>query len=177
MANAIQLSQQAAAKDPLDGETDITLGQSYYYAGRLEEAKNAYRKALDLIPARPGLHSDLGVVLLAKGEREEALQTIASEEDTDERDTALAGAYHIVGRITEARSTLVDLEATRAETDAYAIAKNYALRGDRDQTFRWLNRAYQQHEYLMEVKVDPWFSSVRSDPRYKALLRKLKLPE
>jgi adenylate cyclase len=177
MANAIQLSQQAAAKDPLDGETEITLGKSYYYAGRLEEAKNAYRKALDLIPARPGLQSDLGVVLLAKGEHEEALQAIAREEDTDEREIALAGAYHIVGRITEARSTLAHLEATRAGTDAYAIARIYALSGDRDQTFRWLDRAYQQHEYLMEAKADPWFNGIRDDPRYKILLRKLKLPE
>jgi len=43
--------------------------------------------------------------------------------------------------------------------------------------FRWLDRGYQQHEYLMEVKVDPWFNSIRGDPRYKALLQKLKLPE
>jgi adenylate cyclase len=177
MANAIQLTQQAAAKDPLDGETDIMLGQSYYYAGRLEEAQIAYRKALDLIPARPGLGSDLGVVLLAKGEREEALQAIVRDEDSDERDAALAGAYYIVGRISEARSTLANLEATRAETNAYAIAKNYALRGNRDKSFRWLDRGYQQHEYLMEVNADPWFNSIRNDPRYKMLLRRLKLPE
>jgi TolB-like protein/Tfp pilus assembly protein PilF len=177
LANAIQLSQQAAAKDPLDGETEITLGQSYYYAGRLEEAKNAYRKALDLIPSRPGLHAYLGVVLLAQGEREEALQEIGREEDPDERDTALAGAYHLVGRIAEARTALAQLEATRAETDAYVIAKNFALRGDREQTFRWLDRGYLQHEYQMEVKVDPWFNSIRGDPRYEALLRKLKLPD
>jgi adenylate cyclase len=176
-ANAIRLTQQAAAKDPLDGETDITLGQSYYYAGRLEEAKNAYRKVLDLIPARPGLHSYLGLVLLAKGAREEALREIARDEDVGERDAALAGAYHVLGRINEARAALTHLEATRAETDAYEIAKNYALRGDRDQTFRWLDRGYQQHEYLMEVKVDPWFNGIRDDPRYKMLLRKLKLPE
>ena len=175
--NAIRLSQQAATKDPLDGETQMMLGQSFYYAGRLAEAEAAYRKALDLIPARPGLHADLGVVLLAKGEREETLQEIGREQDAAERDTALAGAYHILGRITEARAALTRLEAARAGSAAYSIARNYALRGDRDQTFRWLDRGDQQHEYLMEVKVDPWFNSVRGDPRYKALLGKLKLPE
>ena len=175
--SAIHLSQQAAAKDPLDGETQIGLGQSLYYAGRLAEAQTAYRKALDLIPTRSGLHADLGVVLLATGEREQTLQEISREQDTGIRETALAGAYYALGRITESRSALTRLEATRAESDAYAIARNYALRGDRDQTFRWLDRAYQQHEYLMEVKVDPWFNSVRGDPRFKALLHKLKLPE
>jgi len=174
---AIQLSQQAAAKDPLDGETQLMLGQCFYYAGRLAEAEAAYRKALDLIPARPGLHAYLGVVLLAAGNGLGALQEISREQDADERDSALGGAYQILGRITEARAVLTRLEATRLESDAYSIAKNYALRGDRDRTFHWLDRGYQQHEYLMEVKADPWFNSVRGDPRYGPLLHKLKLPE
>jgi adenylate cyclase len=177
LKNAIQLSQQAAAKDPLDGETNIILGQAYYYVGRPKEATIAYRKALDLIPARPGLRSDLGLALLAQGERDEGLQEIAGEADVSQRDTALAGAYYILGRLAEARSALMQLEAARAESDAYSIAINYALRGDRDQAFLWLDRASRQHEDLMDLKINPWFGSLRGDPRYQTLLRELNLPQ
>ena len=92
-------------------------------------------------------------------------------------DATLASAYHILGRIAEARSALAQLEAERGNSDAYSIAQSYALRGDRERTFLWLDRAYKQHEYFMHLKPDPWFSSVRSDPRYKVLLHKMNLPE
>jgi TolB-like protein/cytochrome c-type biogenesis protein CcmH/NrfG len=177
LANAVQLLRQAVAKDPLDGETYILLGETYYYAGRFVEAEESYRKALDLIPARAGLHSALGLVLLAKGEHEQALQEIARETDARERDTSLAFGYQFLGRAAEARSALAQLEVERGKSDAYSIAQAYAFRGDRERTFLWLDRAYQQHEYFMHIKVDPWFSSVRGDPRYKALLRRMNLPD
>jgi TolB-like protein/tetratricopeptide (TPR) repeat protein len=177
LANAEEFAQQASAKDPLDGETYMMLGQAYYCEGRFSEAEDSYRKALDLIPARPALHSTLGLVLLARGKHEEALQEITRETDLGEQDTALAGTYQILGRTADARSALAQLEAERGNSDAYSIAQIYALRGDRERTFLWLDRAYQQHEYFMQMKVDPWFSSVRGDPRYKALLRKNNLPE
>jgi TolB-like protein/cytochrome c-type biogenesis protein CcmH/NrfG len=103
LAKAEELLRQAVAKDPLDGETYILLGETYYYAGRFVEAENSYRKALDLIPARPSLHSSLGLVLLAKGEHEEALREINRDTDVGERRLAsrrsrsrLAGAYSIL---------------------------------------------------------------------------------
>jgi adenylate cyclase len=177
LANPVQLLQQAALKDPLDGEIYILLGETFYCAGRFVEAEDSYRKALDLVPARAGLHSSIGLVLLAKGEHEKALQQITREIDVTERDTSLAFAYQILGRFPESQSALAQLEAERGKSDAYSIAQNYALRGDRKGTFLWLDRAYQQHEYFMHIKVDPWLQSIRDDPRYKALLRKLKLPE
>jgi TolB-like protein/Flp pilus assembly protein TadD len=177
LANAMQFLRQAAHKDPLDGEIYLSLGDTYNYAGRFVEAEKSYRKALDLIPARAGLHSALGFALLAKGEHEEGLQEITREIEAGERDTSLAIAYQILGRMSEARSALARLEATRGQVDAFAIAQIYGLRGDREGTFLWLDRAYQQHEYFMHIKVDPWFDSVRGDPRYKALLRKMNLPE
>jgi TolB-like protein/Flp pilus assembly protein TadD len=177
LANAEELLRQAVATDPLDGETYILLGQTYYYAGRFVEAEDSYRKALDLIPARPSLHSSLGLVLLAKGEHEEAIQEINRDTDVGARDATLASAYQLLGRIAEARSALALLEAERGNSDAYSIAQCYALRGDRERTFLWLDRAYEQHEYFMHLKSDPWLSSVRGDPRYQALLRKMNLPE
>jgi hypothetical protein len=47
-----------------------------------------------------------------------------------------------------------------------------------DQAFAWLDRAHRQREpYSFNIKTDPWLQNLKSDPRYKVLLRKLKLPE
>jgi TolB-like protein/cytochrome c-type biogenesis protein CcmH/NrfG len=177
LASAMQFLRRAVLKDPLDGEIYSLLGQTYYYAGRFVEAEDSYRKALDLIPARAGLRSSLGFALLAKGEHEEGLQEIRREIGAGERDTSLALAYQILGRMAEARSALTQLEAARGQSDAFSIAQIYALRGDRERTFQCLDRAYQQHEYFMHIKADPWFDNARGDPRYKALLKKMSLPE
>jgi hypothetical protein len=54
----------------------------------------------------------------------------------------------------------------------------HAVRGERDQSFVWLERAYDQHDMgLTNIKVSPLMQSLRDDLRYKAFLRKMKLPE
>ena len=61
---------------------------------------------------------------------------------------------------------------------ASAIAQVYAFRGERDKALEWLNRAYAQHdEQLCITKGDPMLQALNSDPRYKAFLRKMNLPE
>jgi len=51
-------------------------------------------------------------------------------------------------------------------------------RGEVDQAFAWLDRAYSQKDAaLYEIKYDPFFKNLKFDPRYKAFLRKMNLPE
>jgi hypothetical protein len=65
-----------------------------------------------------------------------------------------------------------------ASSGAYEIAQNYAFRGQVDQAFDWLDRAYRQHDNsLWMTKWDPLLKNLRGDPRYKVFLRKIKLPE
>ena len=65
-----------------------------------------------------------------------------------------------------------------ADSAAFQIAEVYAWWGNTDKAFGWLDRAYLQHDGgLTAVKVDPLLRSLRPDPRYKALLRKMNLPE
>jgi hypothetical protein len=57
-------------------------------------------------------------------------------------------------------------------------AQMYAVRGDADQAFEWADRAYEQRDAgLTWIKIDPDFRRLRGDARFKALLRKLKLPD
>jgi serine/threonine-protein kinase len=58
------------------------------------------------------------------------------------------------------------------------IARVYAWRGEKDQAFEWAERAYQQRDTgLAWLKIDSGFRTLREDPRFRALLRKMNLPE
>jgi serine/threonine protein kinase/tetratricopeptide (TPR) repeat protein len=63
-------------------------------------------------------------------------------------------------------------------SSAYNIAALYADLGDKDQAFRWLNTAYQERDWLLlGLKTDFAFDSIRSDPRFAELVRKVGLPQ
>lgn len=62
-------------------------------------------------------------------------------------------------------------------SSAYGIAELYADLGDKDQAFRWLNTAYQERDWLLgRLKTDFLVDSLRSDPRFGELVRKVGLP-
>jgi hypothetical protein len=71
---------------------------------------------------------------------------------------------------------LIQKQSANIETPV-SIAAMYARNGDRDHAFAWLDKAFDRRaSHLMEVNVDPAFDSLRSDPRYDALLRRIGLP-
>ena len=85
-------------------------------------------------------------------------------------------ALHTLGDATAADRELKELIAAESREAAYQIAEVYAWRGDTDQAFEWLDRAYAQRDGGLELIVtDPALESLRGDPRYTAMLRKLGL--
>jgi serine/threonine-protein kinase len=72
---------------------------------------------------------------------------------------------------------LTDYIARYGAFASYQIAQMYAYRSEKDSAFAWLDRAYGQRDQgLNDTKVDPMLANLRGDPRYAALLIKLKLP-
>ena len=75
----------------------------------------------------------------------------------------------------------IETRLAQRKTDyfsAYDIASLYADLGDKDQAFRWLNTAYQEHSPEMEgLKTDFLLDPIRSDPRFAELVRKVGLPQ
>ena len=60
---------------------------------------------------------------------------------------------------------------------AYQIAQVHAYRGESDKSFEWLERAYKQRDTgLPTLNTDPLFNTLRHDPRYTELLKKMRLP-
>ena len=81
-------------------------------------------------------------------------------------------------RRSESGDALHRLETHFADSQTYFIAAVRAYRRDIDGAFHWLDRAYTQRDPgMIGLNVDPLLRSLHSDPRFKALLRKMNLTE
>ncbi len=81
------------------------------------------------------------------------------------------------GRKAEADEALKAQIARWADRGAFFVAMTYAYRGDHDLALQWLERAYQQKDTGLTIVGEPLFKNLADDPRYKAFLRKMNLPE
>jgi tetratricopeptide (TPR) repeat protein len=168
----------ALARDPLNTYVIFNLGFTYYVAGRLAESEVIYRKLLELDPDFPWTHAYLGKTLLAQGKPEAALAMVQQDLDEASRLLYLPIVLQAAGRKAEADEALKAQIAQWADTGAFFVAQTYAYRGDHDRALEWLDRAYSQKDaYLVEITGEPMFKNLANDPRYKAFLRKMKLPE
>ncbi len=174
---AIELYKQAIARDPLRANFHLALGYELYFVGRYEEARAALRKAQELNPQLSSLHLTRGKILFSEGRQQEALAEMERETGEWEKLSGEALAYHALGRREESDKALKKLIASHQNDSAYQIAEAYAYRGETDKAFAWLERAYRQRDPgTPELKTGPLMRSLRQDPRYAELLKKMRLP-
>ena len=174
----LRIAAHEVARDPLDSSNYYLLAQLQYAAGHLEESAAAFRKLLELNPGYVGAHADYAATLLAMGKPAEALAVAKSETDELSRLGALPCIYWRMGRHAESDAAMKRLEDRYGNNAAASAALNHACRAEADLAFEWLERAYRQRDgNLVNIKLNPWLRPFHEDPRYKALLRKLKLPE
>jgi hypothetical protein len=116
--------------------------------------------------------------LLAQGEPQAALSEMQQEKIDGVRSAGLAMAFHALRRKVDSDAALHGAERDSAQDTAYWIACAHAFRGDANAAFQWLDRAYTQRDIFLEYIKGEWaLKSLESDPRYKAFLRKMNLPE
>lgn len=168
----------ALARDPLATIAIWSLGTAQYGAGRFAKADATYRRLLDVAPGFLSGHAYLGKTLLAEGDPQAALAMVQQEKSEKTRQMFLPIVLQAAGRKTEADEALKTLIAKFANDAAYYVSMSYAYRGERDLAFQWLERAFEQKDqYFREMVGEPLFKNLANDPRYKAFLRKMHLPE
>jgi hypothetical protein len=87
-----------------------------------------------------------------------------------------AFALIAMGKQQEADATIAEYENKYATLDPNSVAAMYAVRDETDKAFDWLDRAYDARDAdLIELKVQPHFNSLRTDPRYQAFLTKMNM--
>ena len=179
---ALREMQQAQALDPLSLPKITSLGEILYVARRYDEAIAAYRKALEMDPNSGFTHWAIGRAYLEKGMYPEAIasfqKAIPLSGDSPDEPAELGRAYARSGRKAEARKIADDLieQSQRRYIAPCVIASLLAALGEKDQAFVWLDKAYEVHDFiLVMLKVEPMFDSLRSDPRFTVLLKRVGL--
>ena len=175
--DAINLDRRAIEFDPVSTSARFNLGFHYYYAGRLREAVASFNKELELNPHVPQVRTTLGLVYLFKDNPDSALTLINNETDSFWRTYGLALVNYNLGKKIESDDDLAKIIKEDQFDSAFQIAEIYGYRGETDNAFEWLERAYKQRDSgLAEMKGDPLLTSIEKDPRYLIFLKKMKLP-
>jgi serine/threonine protein kinase/Tfp pilus assembly protein PilF len=175
---AIAREQAALALDPLSAEINMRLAFFFVADQQLAQARPLYDKALAIAPTSIRARYNLGELELLENRPQQALADFRQTVLPDFRSTGEAKAQYALGHYEEAQRVLDSMTANRAARDSWGIAQTYAFRGEADQAFAWAERAYAVRDAGMTwIKIDPAFRNLRGAARYKALLRKMQLPE
>ena len=168
--------------DPLSLNISTWRGFVLQCARRYDEAIEQLRRVLADDPDHLFAHWNLGQTYVARGQFDEAIAIYEKAAVLSGREPGVLGflgmSYGFAGRKDEADRVLqelLELDRRRYVTPA-AVANVYIGLGNKDQAFVWLEKAYQERSnYLAYLKVFPLVDSLRSDPRFDDLLRRIGL--
>ena len=168
--------------DPFSPTTILNAGWVLYYAREYDRAIEQCRKALNLDARSLSARDCLGSAHLAMAAFDQAIaeytSVVASSGNDPLRLAGLGCAYALAGRKSQARKILAELnEAAKSHyVPSYFLSMVHASLGDKDEAFKWLEKAYEQHDsYLVRLKVEPGMDPLRSDPRLTKLLYRMNL--
>ena len=167
--------------DPLSG----FLGPDYYFAsGQYDLAIEAMRKRLEIDPNSAGAYLGLGRAYERKGMYQEAIaqsqKGVSLSGGNPGSLASLGYTYALSGKRVEARKILKQLAqlSKRRYVSPYSIAMIYVGLGEKDLAFDWLEKALadRSSELVFSLRIDARMDTLRSDPRYAELLRRMGLP-
>ena len=181
---AITELKRAVELEPLSIITSTNLAVIYTLARQNDRALEQARKTYDLEPNFPAGRHNLGVAYITNGMYAEAIDLSEKALQTDPTSQLMlrvAGyAYAKSGHRQEAEEVIKrfkDLAKTQYVI-SYFVANIYAALGDKEKAFAELEKAFAQRDWeLHRLKVDPLMDPLRSDPRFKEMLKRLNLPE
>jgi TolB-like protein/DNA-binding winged helix-turn-helix (wHTH) protein/Tfp pilus assembly protein PilF len=180
---AIYEMKQALELDPLNVVLNVDVGEILLYTRRIDEAIEALRGAAEMDPNRPNVHVNLAQAYGMKGMYaaaiDEYLKAAALEGQSAETIAALKEAYARTGIKGYWQGMLADARARAKQgyVHPFEFARIYGHLGDKDRAFEWLEKMYAERSpHIINFKVQPEFDSLRSDPRYGVLLRRVGLP-
>ena len=176
-AEAIPMARKATLVDPLSLATWHNLGLLLFARGQNAEARQAWQHALEINPGARWPNYLVGYLDLKMGKTEDAFAHFRSADEAF-RLTGTAMVEHTLGHAQKSEEALDVLRRKFRAGSAFQVAAVYAWRGEKDQAFEWLNRAYDQHDSGMpRLRYDPTLASLHDDPRFAALVKKMGFSE
>jgi serine/threonine protein kinase/tetratricopeptide (TPR) repeat protein len=185
-SEAIAEEKRAVELEPLNLKYNDSLSAMYRYAGQYAVALEMAQKTLEMDPSYASTSRNLSEVTAALHQYDAWLDhwkkaaTLANDHEDLEiaeeaaRVYAKSGYQSAIRRVIEMQLQL----ANRRYVDPAKIGFNYAELGEKDQAFSWLEKGYaEKSDFTAYIKVEWRVESLRSDPRYAALLKKMGLPQ
>jgi TolB-like protein/Tfp pilus assembly protein PilF len=175
--------------DPFSRTVNGQIGERLFEARRFDDAIAQYKKVIEMEPNYPVVHSFLAHAYEAKGMNSEAIAEIRTadillERDSTESSERKAAAFTQALKTGGAQGYLrkkIELNLKEYEqgyTTAWDVAVNYAVLGDKDRAFEWLEKSFAANEEdLVYLKANPALDGLSSDPRFQDLLRRVGLPQ
>lgn len=184
---ALRERRLAVELDPLSASISLRLAQLLFFFRQYPESIEQYRTTIDLDQNSPLAHDGLGNVYQQSGNHDLAIDewttalNLSGKPELGEklRSEFKASGFDAAVR-TIARTRLDSLnEQARLGTyiPAMRFARLHAQLGDREQTLAALDKgAVEQNALTIEILFDPIFDSVRNDPRFPAIVKKIGIP-
>lgn len=176
--------KQAEKLDPLSSIIAVNVSDSYQMLNDHRSSVDVMLKTIELDPTFSAAHENLGMSYLKLGRTAEGIEHLEKAVELSKRSAVrlrgLGYGYAVTGRRAEAISIAKELEAkyARNESNGQYVASVYAGLGDKDKAFEWLEKDFANHHgSLPDIVWRMHFESLRDDPRYKELLKRMNLPE
>ena len=185
---AIGEGRRALELDPLSLVAKFFMVRIYWFANLLDDALAQARGMIEMAPDFPSAYVALGGVYLQKGMYEEAVKAyqkaLSLQGFVGFIQSYLGAVYGMMGKRDEALnvlSQLLELRKTQYVT-AYGIACVYGGLGENGKAFDWLGKAVEEKNgeivfLKREAEANVFDESIRRDPRFTELLRKVGLPQ
>ena len=186
---AVIETNKAHEIDPFSRTISAMIGKRFVEARHFDEGIAQYKKVIEMEPNYPNGHAFLRDAYEAKGLYPEAIAETRIASVLLERQSA-ESAEREAAAFTEALKTggaqgyqRKQLELSLKEYEqgyesAFGVAGIYAVLGDKDRAFEWLEKSFAIHaDDLINLKIEPAFDGLSADPRFQDLLRRVGLPQ
>jgi eukaryotic-like serine/threonine-protein kinase len=185
---SIEEANRARQLDPLSPIMGYCQGQAYLADHQFEKAIEIFKKMTVDDPDFGRAHTGLAYAYWGNRQYPQAIQEfktgsqLEGDPAVSEFAAALDAGFRSGGWPSALHKAMeVWLAKRNAKTgyvSPFEIARLYGDLGDKDHAFRWLNTAYQEHDFLMNsLRTDFTLDSLHSDPRYAELVRKIGFPQ
>lgn len=168
--------KRAQEFDPFSKELMWDIGVWFNFNRQYDQAIEQFKKTIEMEPDWAPPHTNIIESYQEKGLYQESIAELTKFKAPKPQ---LGYAYARAGKREEAQKILDELKEDAAKgsyVSPFSFALVYMGLGDKDRAFEWLNKTCEENPYRISfIKVTPRFDSLRSDPRFDALLRRMKL--
>ena len=177
--DALREKRQALELDPLSLSINVSIGTTYWLMEKAPEAMGKIYDALEMDKNFLPAVLQLGVVNELSGNLSQSIDNLEQAVEMDDSPTIqayLGRAYAMAGLKDKAEAMINSLKAQSARryVSAYVLALITEALASIDETFAWLEKAYEDHdEFLCWLKVDPRLRNLRNDHRYLNLINRV----